>query len=217
MSRSKLKRFQANQDARNVVEPGKDIYQNIKGRWHDHQFENQNRITLELGCGRGEYTVGLAKVFPDRNFIGVDIKGSRIWKGSQISIQEGLENTAFLRTQIVHINQFFEKGEVDEAWITFPDPRPRDKDEKRRLVSPRFIELYREIMKPGSKINLKTDNHDFYLYGLEVCKELNLEILKLTDDLYSSEYLEDHFGIQTTYERKFLAEGVKINYLQFRI
>ena len=145
MSRKKLVRFKENELNPNVVQAGKAIFEEIKGNWNEKQFKNPNPLVVELACGRGEFTVGLARVFPNQNFIGVDIKGSRIWKGSSTATAEGIENVAFLRTQIQQLDQFFSEEEISELWITFPDPFPRDGDEKRRLTSPKFLDMYKCI------------------------------------------------------------------------
>lgn len=216
MGRSKKKAFEHNEQARNVIQPGKPEYEEMKGQWHSF-FGNNNDIVLELACGYGEYTVGLGRLFPDRNFIGVDIKGARLCKGSKIAIEEGLDNVAFLRTLIHHLDKFFEPGEVDEIWITFPDPRPRDGDEKKRLTHPRFLELYKAVIKPEGQVNFKTDNRPLFDYTIEVLKERGWDTDRLTFDLYESEYADMHFGIKTRYEKKFTAEGFKINYLTFKI
>lgn len=217
MARTKLVKFEENLVADNVIQKGKKCFETISGNWNKVIFKNDNPITLEIGCGNGDYTIGLAKQFPDRNFIGVDIKGTRIAKGSKIATELGLTNVAFLRIQMHDIESCFIPGEVNSFWITFPDPRPKDRDEKRRLVYPRYLNLYRNISSKKSIVNLKTDNHDFYLYGLEVCEKEQLNVLSYTDDLYSSELLNDCYGIQTTYEKKYLAEGIKINYLKFEL
>ena len=145
----KQERFRIIEERNNVIEPTKPLYQTIKGKWRTDYFKNEAPITLELACGRGEYTIGLAKIFSEKNFIGVDIKGERIWKGSTSAVEENLSNVAFLRTQILLIENFFQAGEVDEIWLTFPDPRPRKRDIKRRLTSPRFIELYKKTCEDG--------------------------------------------------------------------
>ncbi|MFA0963906.1 tRNA (guanosine(46)-N7)-methyltransferase TrmB [Roseivirga sp. BDSF3-8] len=218
MVRTKLQRFAENSKRHNVIEPGKDIYEKIKGNWHKDFFNNNNPITLELACGRGEYTVGLARVFNGRNYIGVDIKGDRIWKGSGIALDEGLDNVAFLRTQILLIERFFEKGEVDEIWITFPDPRPKDRDEKRRLTHPRFLDIYRSILKPGGTLHLKTDNTGLFEYTLEVLQQQEaISDLVYTRDLYKSDMLADHHGIRTRYEKKFHEKGEDIKYLKLSL
>jgi tRNA (guanine-N7-)-methyltransferase len=160
----KQERFKIIEERENVVERSKELYTSIKGKWHERYFNNNNPITLELACGRGEYTVGLATLFPGRNYIGVDIKGERIWKGSTWAVEQSLKNVAFLRTQILLIENFFEENEADEIWITFPDPRPRKRDIKRRLTSPRYLEMYKKLLKPGGYIRLKTDNTSLYTY-----------------------------------------------------
>ena len=217
MSRRKLQRFKENEENRNVIQSGKDIFEKIKGNWNSMQFENESPLVLELACGRGEFTVGLARQYPNQNFIGVDIKGSRIWKGSTIAISEKLNNVAFLRTQIQLIDKFFDSKEVSELWITFPDPFPRDGDEKRRLTHPRFLNMYKSMLKKGGIIHFKTDNTGLFDYTLEVVKEIEeCEILISTFDFYQSEWRDAHLGIQTKYEKLFSEKGEKIKYLQFR-
>lgn len=219
MGRKKLDRFRQNEIRENVVQPGKEKYLSIKGNWNKH-FGNEHPITLEAGCGRGEYTVGLAAVYPQRNFIGADIKGSRIWKGSSIADKEGYTNAAFLRTKLQNLTDFFSPGELSEIWVTFPDPRPKEGDEKLRLTSPRYMDMYREILEPNGKLHLKTDSSLLFEYTLELLQSgeiKDVEELVFTRDLYNdATLLALHHGIQTTYERKFMAEGFKINYLSFR-
>lgn len=213
----KQERFKIIEERLNVIEPSKPLYQTIKGKWHTAYFKNDSPITLELACGRGEYTVGLARLFSNQNFIGVDIKGERIWKGSTWAEEEKLQNVAFLRTQILMIENFFQPGEVDEIWLTFPDPRPRKRDIKRRLTSPRFIAMYKKLLKPGSYIRLKTDNTKLYEYTLEEMQAReDITDLKFTSDLYSSELRPECFDIKTRYEEEFAAKGEKIKYLRFR-
>ena len=216
MARKRLQRFADNAQRHNVIQPGKDVYQQIKGKWRDH-FKNDNEIVLELACGRGEYSTGLAGVFPGKNFVGVDIKGARLWKGSSYAIENDLNNVAFLRIQILNLGHFFEKEEVSEIWIPFPDPRPGKRDIKRRLTSPRFLDIYRNITKPGSPVHLKTDNKGLFEYTLSVLHQLKIKDVVYTSDLYSSDLLNDHHGINTKYEKNYLAEGLKICYLKFRI
>ncbi|HEY8402461.1 MAG TPA: tRNA (guanosine(46)-N7)-methyltransferase TrmB [Cytophagaceae bacterium] len=218
MGRQKLARFAVNAERRNVIQPGKEIYENIKGKWGEF-FGNNNPIVLEVGCGRGEYTTGLAQAIPGKNFVGVDIKGSRIWKGSTVAYENNLLNAAFLRIYIQNIEDFFTNGEVSEVWITFPDPRPKDRDEKRRLTSPRFLQMYYNLMGGKGIINLKTDNKGLYEYTMEVLKTPPFKIKNLihTDDLYNSEFLSYHYNIQTTYEKKFLQKGMNIHYIRFEI
>lgn len=212
----KQERFRIIEERENVIERSKDVYDSIKGTWRSAYFKNNNPITLELACGRGEYSVNLAKAFPDKNFIGVDIKGERIWKGSTDAMENGLNNVAFLRTPILLIENFFEPGEVDEVWITFPDPRPRKRDIKRRLTSPRYLEIYKKLVKAGSYVRLKTDNTDLYQYSLEVVQERSdIADLRFTDDLYRSELQPECFDIKTKYEEQFAAQGETIKYLRF--
>lgn len=213
----KQERFRIIEERLNVIEPSKAIYNEVKGKWGSLVFGNNNPITVELACGRGEYTVGLAARFPDRNFIGVDIKGERIWKGSTLAEEQGLKNAVFLRTQILLIENFFTEGEVDEIWLVFPDPRPKKRDTKRRLTNPKFLEMFRKLLKPGGYLRLKTDNTGLYEYTLEVVREMpDIEDLAFTDDLYSSPLQPECFDIRTNYEEKFASVGEKIKYLRFR-
>ncbi len=215
--RSKLQRFKENFERDNVIEPGKEIYKKIKGHWNELYYRNNNPIVLELGCGNGEYTVGLAENFTQKNFLGVDVKGTRIWRGSKDALEKELNNAAFLRTQILQIQDYVAPNEVDEIWITFPDPRPRKRDIKRRLTSPRFLEIYKELVSEDGVIHLKTDNTPLFDYSLEVLQEMESKIKDLvhTHDLYSTNLLQDHFGIQTRYEKMFMDQGEKIKYLRF--
>jgi tRNA (guanine-N7-)-methyltransferase len=213
----KQERFRIIEERSNVIEPSKPLYESIKGNWRSDYFKNDHPVTLELACGRGEYTIGLAKLFPARNYIGVDIKGERIWKGSTWAVEQELTNVAFLRTQILLIENFFEEHEVDEIWLTFPDPRPRKRDIKRRLTSPRFIELYKKLVKPGSYVRLKTDNTKLYEYSLEEMQaRTDIADLKFTDDVYASDLRSECFDIKTRYEEEFASKGEKIKYLRFR-
>lgn len=225
MPRRKLIRFAENAESENVIEPGKEKFLKIKGNWNKH-FKNESPITLEIGCGRAEYTTGMAEIYPDRNFIGIDLKGGRIWKGSTVSKEKNLTNTAFLRIMIQNMMDFFEEDEADEAWITFPDPRPKEGDEKLRLTSPRYLKMYQSVLKSGSWVNLKTDNEGLYLYTLELLQpdsefmktgEVKIADLQHTDDLYNSELRPLAFDIKTTYEKKYLVKGEKIKFLRFRI
>jgi tRNA (guanine-N7-)-methyltransferase len=217
MGRAKLKRFAVVAENRNVIEPGKELFTAIRGHWHEY-FGNQNGIVLELGCGRGEYSTGLAAINPDKNYVGIDLKGARLWKGSVVAVENNLNNVAFLRTQIQNIDSFFAEDEVSEIWITFPDPRPKDSDEKRRLTSSRYMALYRKIMKAGGVMNFKTDNLPLFEYTLEeVFPHQNLADLEFTKDLYNSPLLDLHHKIQTTFEKKYLNNGEKINYLRCRL
>ncbi|GGG00204.1 tRNA (guanosine(46)-N7)-methyltransferase TrmB [Pontibacter amylolyticus] len=217
MGRSKLAKFAAIAERENVIEREGELYGQLKGKWRDEFFENDNPLILEIGCGRGEYTVGMARLYPDKNFLGLDIKGARIWKGSSLAEEEDLHNVAFLRTFIENLEDNFAEGEVDEIWVTFPDPRPKDRDIKRRLTSPRFLDLYARVLKPGGILHLKTDNQMLFEYTLEVLQERNPKDLLYTDNLYQSDLQEHTMGIYTTYEKRYLADGITIKYLQFKV
>ena len=217
MPRKKLIRFQENTEKQNLLEPGKPLYETIKGNWNKEYFHNANPIVLELACGRGEYTTGLASQIPAKNFVGVDVKGDRLWKGAVIAETQGLKQVAFLRTQIEQLDNFFVPGEASEIWITFPDPRPKDRDDKRRLTHPRFLEMYRRILSPGGLVHLKTDDKDLFEYSLQTVKEIGATDLHYTDDLYHSNLFTFHYGIKTRYEQKYITQGMPINYLQFKL
>ena len=217
MGRSKLDKFRDNARRINVIEPGKPVFESIKGNWQSGYFMNSNPVILELACGKGDYAIGLARLYPGNNYVGVDIKGSRIWTGSSIADSEGLKNVAFLRTHILKLEEFFRTNEVDAIWITFPDPRPRESDTRKRLTSPRFLKIYRNILKPGGWVYLKTDSDSLYRYSLETLSTFEgVEGLLYTEDLYNSDLKDDHLGLKTNYEIRFLEEGIKIKYLKFR-
>jgi tRNA (guanine-N7-)-methyltransferase len=215
--KKKQERFRIIEERGNVIEPTKPLYETIKGKWREEFFKNDHPITLELACGRGEYTVGLAERFPERNFIGVDIKGERIWKGSTWATERQLSNVGFLRTQILLIENFFEEGEVDEIWLTFPDPRPRKRDIKRRLTSPRFLDIFKRLTKPGSYIRLKTDNTGLFEYTLEEMQSRqDIDDFRHTFDIYNSDLRPECFDIKTRYEQEFATKGESIKYFRFR-
>ncbi|GIL24731.1 MAG: tRNA (guanine-N(7)-)-methyltransferase [Bacteroidota bacterium] len=215
--KSKLKRFEIISQRDNVLEPGKDIYLKIKGNWNKDYFKRDKPITLELACGRGEYTVGMAKLFPDRNFIGVDKKGDRLWKGSTWAVEDQLNHVGFLRTEILFIESFIADGEVDEIWLTFPDPRPRIRDSKRRLSSSGYITMYKKLLKPGGYFRFKTDNTDLFNFTLEeLALRTDMEDFKFTHDLYNSDLRSECYDIKTKYEEMFAGKGEKIKYLRFR-
>ncbi|NMM48402.1 tRNA (guanosine(46)-N7)-methyltransferase TrmB [Marinigracilibium pacificum] len=215
--RKKLKRFADNKDNKFVFEPEKPGYEEIKGNWNKEYFQNEFPITLELACGKGEYTTGLAKHYPERNFIGVDIKGDRIWYGSQEAEEEGLNNVGFLRTQIQLLEKFFVENEVRDIWITFPDPRPKKRDIKRRLTSPRFLDMYKKVMSKDGWVYFKTDNPGLFDYTLEVLEERkDIKNLSFTRDLYHSEFMDEHHGIKTRFEKMFFDKGFTIKYLKFQ-
>ncbi len=189
----------------------------VKGKWRSTVFKNHNPVALELGCGKGEYTVGLASRFPDRNYVGVDIKGARIWRGARTSVENKLSNAAFLRTRIEFINSFFAEDEVDEIWITFPDPHPGQRNANKRLTSPWYLNSYRDLLKDRGIIHLKTDNTELHNYTTKIVKSNSLEILLITDDLHSENLPDDILSIRTHYEQLFLKTGLKIKYISFRL
>lgn len=189
----------------------------IRGQWNVLYFSKPSPLTIELACGRGEYSVALAERFPERNYVGVDIKGDRIWKGSTMAVEKKLTNIGFLRTNILNIESFFDRGEVDEIWLTFPDPRPKKRDVKRRLTNPRFLDMYKYVLRKGGYFRLKTDNTGLFQYTLEELKLRNdIEDLAVTDDVYSSVLRGECFDIQTRFEGMFASKGEKIKYLRFR-
>lgn len=228
MGKDKLRRFDEMRTFKNVFQnfdynsgmatnhSGEE--QTLNGKWHADYFKNTNQITLELACGKGEYTVELARRFPQRNFIGIDIKGARIHKGAKDALNENLENIAFLRAKIQLLDKFFNENEVAEIWITFCDPFPKDRHEKHRLTAVNFLELYRKVCTKDAVIHLKHDSEEFFDYSIEVVKSQNLEIVKLERDIYvngaSDSVLTD---VQTHYEKSHIQKGKKINYLQFKL
>lgn len=185
----------------------------MKGRWNELFFKNDHPIVLELGCGKGEYTVGLGKLFPEKNFIGVDIKGARMWSGAKESLEDGMTNVAFLRTSIELIAHFFAPGEVSEIWLTFPDPQM--KKVNKRLTSTRFMRLYRQILSGEGIIHLKTDSNFMYTYTCEMIRANNYPILFSTDDLYHSDLADNILSIRTYYEQQWLDRGLNIKYIRF--
>ncbi len=215
MSKNKLEKFAQMATFKNVVQPEELKVSDFeyKGKWSQDFFHNANGITLELGCGKGEYTVALSEINPSMNFIGVDIKGARIWHGAKEALDKNLPNAGFLRTRIDMIDNFFGKDEVDEVWITFCDPQP--KKQNKRLTSAHFLNIYRRFLKDGAIVNLKTDSRLLHFYTLELLKANGVIPLVATDDLYASQYLDGVLGIKTFYERSFLEQGKKITYLKF--
>lgn len=231
MAKHKLRQFAEIESFENVfhhIQHQKNIDDfNMKGRWNIDFFKNSNPIVLELGCGKGEYTIGLAENYPCKNFIGIDLKGNRIWRGAKTALEHKMSNVAFLRTRIENIESCFSENEIDEIWITFPDPQPQKKRIKKRLTSPNFLNRYQKILKPNGLIHLKTDNAPLYEYTIETLEELELAILQKTPDLYSllnensvstaKEFPSETFSIQTFYENKFSNKGFKICYLRFNL
>ena len=217
-NKNKLVKFAEGASFPNMFQPKyeevKDGYY-MRGKWRSDFFKNENEIVLELGCGKGEYTVGLGRIYPNRNFIGVDIKGARMWRGCRTSVDEGLENVAFLRQKIQLVENMFSVDEVDEIWITFPDPQP--KVEKRRLTSPQYMERYAKILKMGGVINFKTDSEPLFDYTLEMIEEYGHDLIISIKDLYNADGFEEGVSIKTHYEKLFNDQGHDINFMQFRL
>lgn len=219
-SKNKLKRFKENETFSNVIQPTrKEVTEgfSLKGNWKAH-FKNEHPIVLELGCGKGEYTVGLAKRNPNKNFIGIDIKGARFWRGAKTALEEGLPNVAFLRTQIELVDLLFGKDEVSEIWITFPDPQIKYKRTKHRMTNASFLEKYKRILVPNGLMHLKTDSEFMHGYTLGLLHGLGLEVIYANHDVYKNEGSpKDVLEIQTFYENQYLDIGKPITYIQFRI
>ena len=219
MGKNKLKKFAEMKEFACALEyPREELIKNgfpHKGSWNTGFFHRQAPITVELGCGKGEYTVGLAKANPDRNYIGVDIKGARMWRGAKTVNDEGIGNAAFLRAEIENINHFFTPGEVDEIWITFPDPQMQKA--RKRLTSSRFLQMYRGLLRPDGVVNLKTDSPFLYEYTRRLVELNGFEILMNTDDLYGSGLADPVSSIKTFYEQQWLSRGKKIKLLSFRL
>lgn len=222
MGKNKLFRFAENETFENVYQPNfyevKDNGFPLKGNWRQGHFKNDNPITLELGCGKGEYSLALAKRFPDRNFIGVDIKGARFWRGAKTALEENIHNVAFLRTRIDQIGNFFNHNDqVNEIWVTFPDPQPRESKEKKRLTGLQMVNRYKKFLLPDGTMNLKSDDDMFYEFTLQTVKDNNWELLDNCADVYAERPEGDILtSVQTFYEQMWLEMGKKIKYVKFR-
>lgn len=212
MGHKKLIRFEAIKSFPNVLQ----YPEGMQGKWNAF-FGNDNPVTLELACGKGEYTVSLARQYPDRNFIGVDLKGNRIWCGAKKALEEGLKNVAFLRTQIESITDYFAEEEVSEIWITFPDPQLRMSKAKKRLTHPRFLRLYKKIIKEGGFIHLKTDSPDLYNFTSLVAELYELNIAESYSDVYAEPDIHEDLKIKTYYESLDIAGSNKVHYLKFSL
>lgn len=221
-SKNKLRRFNENEQFDNVVQPKREELVNgnfpLKGNWSREFFKNENPLVLELGCGKGEYSVALAKENSGKNFIGIDIKGARFWRGAKTGIEESISNIGFIRTQIELVDYIFAENEVDEIWITFPDPQIKYKRTKHRLTNSEFLQKYKRILKPGGLVNLKTDSEFMHGYTLGLLHGEGHEVIQANHDVYKNVYSpKEVTGIQTFYEKQYLEQGKRITYIQFKI
>ena len=219
-SKNKLKRFKENETFSNVIQPTREEVQNnslyLKGNWKQKFFKNDNPIVLELGCGKGEYSVNLAKMFPNKNFLGIDIKGARFWRGAKTALEENISNVGFLRTQIELVDCIFAENEIDEIWITFPDPQIKYKRTKHRMTNPDFLNKYKKILKPDGVVHLKTDSEYMHGYTLGLLQGMGLNIEYAHHDVYGTTNApKEVTDIQTYYESQYLEIGKKITYLRF--
>jgi tRNA (guanine-N7-)-methyltransferase len=212
MGQKKLVRFAELETFSNVLQHPEDM----KGKWNQF-FKNNNPIILELACGKGEYAVGLGQLYPQKNFIGVDQKGNRIWVGAKKALQLQLNNVGFLRTEIDNVNQYFSVNEVEEIWITFPDPQLRTGKAKKRLTHPKFLRLYKEFLVPGGSIHLKTDSPHLYKFTKTVIEKYNCRLIEDVDDVYNSQDIHDELRIKTYYESLDIAGSNRIHYLKFSL
>ncbi|WP_338732676.1 tRNA (guanosine(46)-N7)-methyltransferase TrmB [Mangrovimonas cancribranchiae] len=221
-SKNKLKRFKENETFNNVIQPTREEMVEhkfpYKGKWNKDFFKNNNPLVLELGCGKGEYSVGLAKKYPNKNFIGIDIKGARFWRGAKTAIEENIPNVGFLRTQIELIEYAFDVNEVDEIWITFPDPQIKYKRTKHRMTNKAFLKRYKTILKPDGVVNLKTDSEFMHGYTLGLLHGAGHEVLYANHDVYKlGGSPEEVTEIQTFYESQYLEQDKAITYIRFKI
>ena len=219
-SKNKLKRFKENETFKNVIQPTREeVLNNFshKGKWHSF-FKNNNPIVLELGCGKGEYTIALAQKYSEKNFIGIDIKGARFWRGAKTAIEENIENVAFIRSQIELVNHLFAENEVDEIWITFPDPQIKYKRTKHRMTNAEFLKKYHNILKENGVVNLKTDSEFMHGYTLGLLHGEGHEIVNANHDVYKNEGSpKEVTATQTFYENQYLEVGKAITFIQFRL
>lgn len=219
--KDKLRKFRENETFENLLQPTTaEVFQKdhpMKGNWGEKMFGNNNPIILELGCGKGEYTIALAEKFPQNNYIGVDIKGARLWKGAKYATEKSLKNVAFLRTRIEFIDSIFAQGEVSDIWLTFSDPQPNKP--RKRLSSPLFLERYSHILKEDGIIHLKTDSQLLHEYTLETIESENHILLEANNDIYGTNRAEndDILSVKTFYEKQFLAKGMAITYAKWRL
>ena len=211
--KNKLERYEFNKNSSFIIQDGKSLFSKTKGRW-SIIFKNNNPIHLELGCGNGEYTISNSINYPNCNFIGIDIKGSRLWKGAKYLEKNNVKNALFLRIQIENILDFFDENEVKEIIISFPDPRPKKRDIKKRLTNVKFLDLYHKIILNGGKLMLKTDDKDLFDYSIDQIKDSKFKQLNYSDNVYSSQKFEYIKGVKTKYEKKFLDQGKTIKFYE---
>ncbi|TBX70656.1 tRNA (guanosine(46)-N7)-methyltransferase TrmB [Flavobacterium silvisoli] len=221
-SKNKLKRFKENETFGNVFQPTREEVVSgqfpLKGRWNEDFFKNNNPIIVELGCGKGEYSVGLAERFPNQNFVGIDVKGARFWRGAKTAVESGMHNVAFVRTQIELIKGIFAEGEVAEIWITFPDPQIKYKRTKHRMTNSEFLKIYKRILKPDGVVNLKTDSEFMHGYTLGLLHGEGHEVLYANHNVYKNEGAPEVVtAIQTFYEKQYLEINKAITYIRFKI
>ena len=221
MGKDKLRRFAENLTFGCMIQPEfEEIFNRdhpLKGRWHEDFFHNDKPIVLELGCGKGEYTIALAQRDPDRNYIGIDIKGARMWRGAKTATEQNMTNVAFVRTRIEFINSFFGEGEISEIWITFPDPQLKTRRAKKRLTAPLFLERYAQMLTEDGVINLKTDSQHLFAYTSAVIDHFALPCEVANDDIYGSGYADEVLSVKTAYEQMFLERGLPITYTRFSL
>ena len=220
MGKNKLRKFSEMENFKNVVQP--ETYHltddiSLKGTWNKNFFKNENPIVLELGCGKGEYSVSLAERYPEKNFIGIDIKGNRMWKGATDSIKMGLENIAFLRIRIENIEKCFSENEISEIWITFPDPQIKKRREKKRLTHPMFLKKYSSFLQKEGIINLKTDSQFLYGYTLGIIEGHKHKLLDCVEDIYGVHQLRKDMDVKTHYEKIYLEKETPIAYTKFSL
>lgn len=219
MGKDKLRKFRENETFACLVQPRTDQVLGtdhpLKGKWCQEMFHNNNPIVLELGCGKGEYTIALAQKFPDKNYIGIDIKGARLWKGAKFATENQMNNVAFIRTRIEFIESLFASGEVSEIWITFADPQ--EKKPKKRLTHPLFLQRYRKFLVSDGVVHLKTDSRLLHYFTLEMANCNGLDVIDHNDDIYGSGRADELLSIKTFYESNFLSQGIPITYMAFRL
>jgi tRNA (guanine-N7-)-methyltransferase len=220
LSKNKLQRFAETATFPNFIQPAleetMDGYR-LKGKWSEEFFHNDHPIYLELGCGKGEYTLALARMHPENNYIGIDIKGARMWRGAKTALEEKLNNVAFLRTQVGMVDKLFDAAEISGLWITFPDPQPQHARENKRLTSQRFLRFYSRVLTPAAVIHLKTDNVPLFDFTLDVIEQNAHKLIYATRDVYNEADIADIVKVKTFYEQIWLAQGLKINYLCFSL